>query len=148
MSCNCNSACCCCPDENGGNGVVCPPAILTDKFCGTFELECRDPNIPPDPERIVWRSERNGVLAPVIGTVTVSYFGGCADNLLAVISRNGAEVYTLVIPEPEGTDTPNSRSITLQEEFDTLEIFCIDPGQNTCEGQYCLNIHYPSPFTS
>ncbi|WP_353615002.1 S-Ena type endospore appendage [Paenibacillus sp. FSL R5-0490] len=143
MCSSCNSMCCCCPDENGGNGTAGRP-ILSEKFCGTFELDCGN---QASPDRIVWRSIQNNVLAPVVGTMTITYNGGCADTLVANLLRNGVTVGSLTIPEPEGQGSvPNSKSLTVQNLFDSLEILCLGQGANDCEGQYCLNIHYPSPF--
>jgi Protein of unknown function (DUF3992) len=138
---NMTLSCGCCPDENGGNAVR---PILNDKFCGFFELDC---NNQTNNNRFVWRSRQMGTPFPVAGTVTVKYEGGCANILTVNLRLNGdagAVVGTLNIPEQPGGN-PNSQSITVQR-FDTLEIICAGTGANTCEGEYCLNIHYPSPF--
>ncbi|MEH6989896.1 DUF3992 domain-containing protein [Cytobacillus firmus] len=150
MCSSCNSMCCCCPDENGGNGgngAVRP--ILTDQFCCNFELNC---DATPGDERFVWRSRQGDQNIPVAGTVSVSYIGGCADPLQVNIrlgGENGTIVGQLFIPEQSGGpgNLANCQSITLQQ-FDTLEIIC-SPGTgqgNDCEGEFCLTIHYPSPF--
>lgn len=137
---SCNN---CCPDE--GNGMAGIP-ILTDKFCGYFEVIC---NNQANDDRFVWQSIQQLVTFPVAGTVTISYEGGCANNLtvnLRLGGKAGIIVGVLTIPDQPGSN-PNSQSITVQQ-FDTLEIICAGTGANTCIGEYCLNIHYPSPFNT
>lgn len=132
----------CCPDQTR--------PILSDEFCGNFKLDCGN---GASDDRFVWRSRvgpSHTVPAPVAGTVTVLYQDGCDNELLVNLrlgGDNGAIVGTLTIPKQPGPGG-NAQSITLQQ-FDTLEIICAHPGtgDSDCVGTYCLNIHYPSPFS-
>jgi hypothetical protein len=136
----------CCPDENGGNGNN--QTIFTDKFCCEYNLIC---NNAGNDDRFVWQSIQAGTTFPVAGTVSVSYDNGCADFLIVNIrlgGKAGTIVGTLTIPQPQGAGAgSNCQAITLKE-FDTLEIICGDSGNNRCNGEFCLTIHYPSPFST
>jgi hypothetical protein len=147
-----SSGCFSCGGCCSGGATAGVRPILSDSICGDFELACGSTS---DPSRFVWRSRITGTtIMPVAGTVTVLYTGGCSvqgnPNPLVVNIRSGGDAGTIVgslsIPGKSG-QTQNAQSITLQQ-FDTVEILCAaGTGGGACTGTFCLNIHYPSPFS-
>lgn len=100
-------------------------AVVSDDFNGCFSLACGETNIP------VWDTKE---VLP-FGTVSVLYTNGCADALIVTITDSAGNTDAFEVPPR------NTRSRTFANLV-SVTVSCPGAGTGTCEGRYCLNLHY------